>query len=60
MGCFFYLIFVPKDYLAGGYNEGIDRGWVNVVLVLVQAVFIAMFSLYCYDYRKKSPRRIIY
>lgn len=54
---FFYLIFVPKDYLAGGYNEGVDRGWVNVVLVLIQAVFIAMFALYCYDYRKSPLKK---
>lgn len=53
----FYLIFVPRDYLYGGYNEGVDRGWVNVVLVLLQAVFLGMFALYCYDFRRSKERK---
>lgn len=47
----FYLIFVPREYLYGGYNQGVGRGWVNIVLVLMQAVFLAMFALYCYDFK---------
>ena len=54
---FFYLLFVPRNYLYGGYNEGVDRGWVNVVLILVQAVFLAMLALYCYDYRRSNIKK---
>lgn len=47
-----YLFFVPKTYLYGGYSSGVDGGWANVILVLLQAVFIAMCSIYCYEYRE--------
>ena len=47
-----YLIFVPRDYLLGGYNEGVDRGSANVLLILLQAVFVSMFAMYAYDYKE--------
>lgn len=50
----FYLLFAPKEYLQGGYGTGVERGDANVILVLLQAVILAMFSLYCYDFKKKG------
>jgi oligosaccharide repeat unit polymerase len=50
-----YLVFVPREYLFGGYNAGIDRGWANVILVLLQAVFLTMFAVYCYEYKDGKP-----
>lgn len=49
-----YLLFVPKEFLHGGYGGGTDRGWVSVILVLLQAVMISMFALYCYDYKNRN------
>lgn len=46
-----YLIFVPKSYLLGGYNAGENKGWANVILVLLQALFLALFAIYSYDYK---------
>lgn len=46
---FVYLVTVPRAYLAGGYNAGVERGWSNVILVLMQALFVAMYAVYCYD-----------
>lgn len=53
----FYLLVVPRSYLYGGYNSGADRGWANVILVLLQALFIAVFALYCYEFRQRSVRK---
>ena len=56
-----YLIFAPREYLMGGYNAGMDRGWANVILVLLQAVFITMFSVYCYEYGEgKSVKELLH
>lgn len=54
---FMYLVFVPRSYLYGGYNSGVDRGWVNVIIVLLQALFIAVFALYCYEYRNEKKSK---
>lgn len=51
-----YLVFVPREYLLGGYNEGIDRGSANVLLILLQAVFIATFVMYSYEYKEKHEK----
>lgn len=53
-----YILFVPRDYLYGGYNEGADKGWANVLLILIQAVFVAMFALYGYDFRNSKSKKI--
>lgn len=47
-----YLIFVPRDYLLGGYNDGVDKGSANVLLILLQAVFVTLFAMYAYDYKE--------
>lgn len=54
-----YLVFTPRAYLMGGYNEGIERGGANVILVLLQALFITMFAIYCYEYSSGRMRRNI-
>lgn len=49
-----YLVFVPREYLMGGYNLGVARGEANVILILLQAVFITTFVLYAYEYKEKK------
>ncbi len=53
----FYVIAVPKSYLLGGYNEGEDRGWANVLLILLQAVLAVAFALYCYTFKGNNDTK---
>lgn len=52
-----YILFVPKQFLYGGYNEGAERGWANILLIILQAVLAAAFALVCYFY--KGNRNLI-
>ena len=52
-----YIAFVPREYLYGGYALREDSGSVNVILVLLQAVYIGMFSIFCYEHKYNTSNK---
>lgn len=50
----FYLITVDKRFLLGGYAEGVERGSVNVIIVMLQAVLLAMMAMYSMEFKSRQ------
>lgn len=45
-----YIIYVPKEYLAGGYSK-VEQGSIGLIIHILTAAYIATFAAYSYDSR---------
>lgn len=50
----YYLATVDKRFLMGGYARGVDQGSINFIMVLFEALLIAIWSISCYELNKKK------
>lgn len=51
-----YYLVIPKDYLDNGYERGVSAGSAILVIRYLQAGFIALFTIYCIEYRIKKSK----
>ena len=55
-----YVLFVPRSYRIGGYGNHAEGGVGVIFLVLIQAILVAVFAIYCYQIKIKGARFSIY